>query len=64
MWSLPSIYNLVRQSLKVVLGNFAELLSRVSEPEPEPEQIGTVFIWGLWHQNQNSIRNTVPGKRI
>jgi hypothetical protein len=29
---------------------------RVAEPEPEP--VGTVFIWGLW--NRNRIRNTVP----
>jgi hypothetical protein len=32
--------------------------SRVAEPEPEP--VGTVFIWGLRHRNRNRIRNTVP----
>jgi hypothetical protein len=32
--------------------------NRVAEPEPEP--VGTVFIWGLQHRNRNRIRNTVP----
>jgi hypothetical protein len=38
----------------------AVFYTRVAEPEPELEPVGTVFIWGLQHWNRNRIRNTVP----